>query len=469
MRSLLIFLHIILVIVTDLSVNGHPDSDRQNDQVYDQYYYYDDEYYYADELATGSRKQQPTNSPSSTKATEEKDDSLSEAKEAIAQYDIDELVKAWREYMEEKDDKEQTEETAPPSNPRRRPSGRRRPADPSGNRRPANRHRLRPTGGQRGGFAGDDYDEPIHTAPPRRRRPTSISDYDDSFLTGPPRRRRPFVDQTAPRRRRPSQPRQGRPRTRTTTTTLPPPTAQDDLYYDDNLYYDDLYDSKFNKKDYESEYECAPLDQTYSTPDPVQCDKYYECNIKGEEKEKLCIDGYVYDINAQHCDYPSKVNCTGRPKLQPPQPAKNCPRQNGFFPFPAEESCQKFWDCRGGRAYLQQCAAGVIFDPKIDACTTPDQSARPECAAGKVLGFECPKYDNEEILRFGNHDRLASPTSCQQFFSCLRTGQPRLGACPKKTVFNEATGHCDDPANVKGCENYWKDKEEEDFNDYYDY
>ena len=52
--------------------------------------------------------------------------------------------------------------------------------------------------------------------------------------------------------------------------------------------------------------------------------------------------------------------------------------------------------CLLGRAYLQQCAAGVIFDPKIDACTTPDQSARPECAAGKVLGFECPKYDNEE-------------------------------------------------------------------------
>ena len=52
-----------------------------------------------------------------------------------------------------------------------------------------------------------------------------------------------------------------------------------------------------------------------------------------------------------------------------------------------------------GRAYLQQCAAGVIFDPKIDACTTPDQSARPECAAGKVLGFECPKYDNEEYAK----------------------------------------------------------------------
>ena len=54
------------------------------------------------------------------------------------------------------------------------------------------------------------------------------------------------------------------------------------------------------------------------------------------------------------------------------------------------------------------------------------------------------------VLRFGNHDRLANPQDCQQFFSCLRTGQPRLGACPKKTVFNQATGHCDDPNNVKG-------------------
>ena len=44
--------------------------------------------------------------------------------------------------------------------------------------------------------------------------------------------------------------------------------------------------------------------------------RYYECNIKGEEKEKLCDDGYVFDISAQHCDYPSKVNCTGRPKLR---------------------------------------------------------------------------------------------------------------------------------------------------------
>ena len=46
------------------------------------------------------------------------------------------------------------------------------------------------------------------------------------------------------------------------------------------------------------------------------------------------------------------------------QVSKNCPRANGFFAFPAEESCQKFWDCRGGKSYLQECPVGVIFDPK---------------------------------------------------------------------------------------------------------
>ena len=54
------------------------------------------------------------------------------------------------------------------------------------------------------------------------------------------------------------------------------------------------------------------------------------------------------------------------------------------------------------------------------------------------------------VLRFGNHDRLSNPINCQQFFSCLRTGEPRLGACPKNTVFSSRTGHCADPASVPG-------------------
>lgn len=217
------------------------------------------------------------------------------------------------------------------------------------------------------------------------------------------------------------------------------------------------------------DYDCPPREESYRNPDDKQCDKYYECNIKGEEKEKLCPDGLVFESKSENCDYPAKVNCTGRETLQTPIPAKNCPRANGFFAFPANESCQKFWDCRGGQSYLQVCPTGVIFDPKIDACVTPDQSNRPECAAGKFLGFECPTYGPDDVLRFGNHERLPHPTDCQKFFSCLKSGQgPRLGACPRNTVFSFEAGSCSEPATVPGCETYWTDKAEEELDyEYY--
>jgi len=219
------------------------------------------------------------------------------------------------------------------------------------------------------------------------------------------------------------------------------------------------------------EYECSPREESYFEPDEQQCDKYFECNIKGEIKEHLCPDGFTFDITLEKCDYPVKVNCSTRPNLQDPQPSTNCSRANGFFPWPANISCQNFWDCREGRAYKQTCPVGVIFDPLLNTCATPDQSTRQECKEGEsnFLGFTCPQYTEESILKFGNHDRLAHPDNCLQYFSCLKSGEPRLATCPRKKVFNNATGQCTDPKNVPGCETYWIDKlkGEEDY--YYDY
>merc|ERR1712072_932062 len=151
MKSILIY-NIILVIVIDLSVNGHPSPDRQNEQLYE-YYYYDDDYYYNDEL-TGSRNTErpaaTTSTQSTVKPTDNQPDSLSEAKEAIAQYDFDELVKAWREYMEEKEHKENQRKEPSSSSNLPTPTGRRRPVEETGRRRPGNRHRLRPTGQRQG-------------------------------------------------------------------------------------------------------------------------------------------------------------------------------------------------------------------------------------------------------------------------------------------------------------------------------
>jgi len=222
------------------------------------------------------------------------------------------------------------------------------------------------------------------------------------------------------------------------------------------------------------EYECPPRsDVSYYLPDDGQCDKYLECNIKGELREHLCPDGFVFDITLEKCDYPVKVNCSTRPELQEPQPSVNCSRANGFFPWPAKISCQNFWDCREGTAYKQTCPVGVIFDPNLNACATPDQSSRTECTEGtdSFFGFQCPRYTPDSVLKFGNHDRLPNPENCQQYFTCLRTGGPRLANCGRKKVFNNATGQCGDPKGVPGCETFWIDKLKEEGEDeeyYYD-
>jgi len=223
------------------------------------------------------------------------------------------------------------------------------------------------------------------------------------------------------------------------------------------------------------EYECPPRDDvSYYLPDKLQCDRYLECNIKGQLRPHLCPDGFVFDISLEKCDYPVKVNCSTRPQLQEPQPSVNCSRANGFFPWPSNISCQNFWDCREGTAYKQTCPVGVIFDPGLNACATPDQSSRKECTEGRnsFLGFQCPTYTQNSVLRFGNHDRLPDPDDCQKYFTCLRTGGPRLANCGRKKVFNNVTGQCGDPKDVPGCETYWIDKLKEEGEDeeyYYDY
>ncbi len=63
-------------------------------------------------------------------------------------------------------------------------------------------------------------------------------------------------------------------------------------------------------------YECPPREESYRIADPKQCDKFEECNIKGEKKVLLCPDGLVFDVKSEHCDYPAKVNCTGRPDMR---------------------------------------------------------------------------------------------------------------------------------------------------------
>jgi len=206
---------------------------------------------------------------------------------------------------------------------------------------------------------------------------------------------------------------------------------------------------------------CQPRNVTYKIADSAQCDKYHDCTKGGKLLERLCDDGFVFSEEIHACDYPHNVNCSARPALQPSRSINpDCPRSNGFYPFPPAESCQKFYHCLEGKAYEKTCAEGVIFDPSKGTCIHPDLSKRPDCAARSVLNFTCPNYGKKFVrLRFGDHDRLPHTTNCRKFFICLSDGKPRIGGCPLGKVFNPKLGVCDSPKRVPECKDYYGKKD----------
>jgi len=205
---------------------------------------------------------------------------------------------------------------------------------------------------------------------------------------------------------------------------------------------------------------CSPTPNGYSIADPHQCDRYLRCFPDGHAQVSLCPDGLVFNKKQGACDYMAKTSCAGRPLLQPPTGSGSCPRANGFFPLPAEESCSQYVVCHGGSSHLQACGSGAVFDTQLATCVHPDQTTRAGCTAEELYRFQCPIYKGQR-LRFGNHDRLPHPTDCALFYICLENGQPRLSGCPRPTVFNPATGICAASKRVAGCEDYYMPEEEE--------
>lgn len=204
--------------------------------------------------------------------------------------------------------------------------------------------------------------------------------------------------------------------------------------------------------------ECTPKIGRYSVEDPVQCDKYYECDTNGVLHPKLCEDGLVYDIPGKSCNHPQRVECAARTgALQEPIPTPGCPRLNGYFHPEEPERCNEYTTCVDGNPTPGKCSTGVVWSPAILACTRPDQSKRPECVAAfqAKLEFTCPFARK---LRFGNHDRLAHPHDCGKFYVCFPGGNFNKAACDKPMVFDESTGSCKAAEEVPGCEDYNKEE-----------
>jgi len=189
--------------------------------------------------------------------------------------------------------------------------------------------------------------------------------------------------------------------------------------------------------------------------DAEQCDKYYQCE-DGVAKEKLCPDGLVFleaGSSIEKCEFPFAVDCSGRPKLQPSQPALNCPRKNGYFAHENEKICDKFFFCVDGSYNAITCPAGLVFNNATGTCTWPDQAKKNYCSSGELFDFTCPATGD---LGEAIHPRYADPKDCQAFYVCIDGKIPRKGGCSVGTVFNEQSGQCDKPKNVPECKDWYK-------------
>jgi hypothetical protein len=227
------------------------------------------------------------------------------------------------------------------------------------------------------------------------------------------------------------------------------------------------------------EFKCRPgSDGLFAHPE--YCDRYFECQNGQLIKKKLCSDGLGFDPEKSPeedpCDHIHNIKdkCKTRPKLQKPQPGDGfCPRQNGVYPSPDPSECGSFYSCLNGVGSLMQCADGLHFDPDIGTCVWARESSRKGCLSalkraqqaeaatkkpfqnanddvkeGQSLpnGFKCPGG------KLGIHPALPHPDSCRLYYVCLNGVTPNEAGCVSGLVFNKDTAKCDDPQNVRGCE-----------------
>lgn len=190
-------------------------------------------------------------------------------------------------------------------------------------------------------------------------------------------------------------------------------------------------------------------------PDAEQCDKYYDCQ-DGKMTEKLCPDGLVFnDFSPQHekCDLPFGIDCSKRPKLQPPKPSLHCPRMHGYFAHEDRAICNKFYYCVEGKFNAIECPDGLVFSEKTGICNWPDEAQKSGCGSKELFNFTCPVVD-ETIA--ATHPRYADPDDCQFFYVCINGQTPRRNGCKLGQVFNDETKKCDWVRMVPECKDFYK-------------
>jgi len=188
-------------------------------------------------------------------------------------------------------------------------------------------------------------------------------------------------------------------------------------------------------------------------PDPVQCDKYYECVAEVPE-EKFCPDGLLFDAsdpNSELCDYPFNVDCGDREFVQEPEPDldSRCFRANGFFNHEDDNVCNKYYNCVHGYPHPYDCPPPLIFDEGQGTCVRETQASQfaKKCekntTKASIEGFSCP--DEETLGPNGQplaHPSFPHPVSCRLFLTCEFMTNLKEFGCQEGQVFHPDLKKC---------------------------
>ncbi|KAL2724827.1 hypothetical protein V1477_018688 [Vespula maculifrons] len=196
-----------------------------------------------------------------------------------------------------------------------------------------------------------------------------------------------------------------------------------------------------------------------------------------ESKHKLSVDNdqtLLYEGVGSESTKPRKerILFLSQPILKvahyDPQLGVQCPNleSTGQFVYPPD--CKFFVNCWKGRAFVQPCAPGTLFNPETLECDFPHKvkcygieisdltrysnaySLKTDAERGKLQKPKCPSHVTGLI---------AHPTNCAKFLQCAN-GITFEKDCGPGTVFNPTISVCDWPYNVKGCEDALKSKED---------
>ncbi|KAL9953227.1 hypothetical protein ACROYT_G040607 [Oculina patagonica] len=260
--------------------------------------------------------------------------------------------------------------------------------------------------------------------------------------------------------------------------------------------------------------------------DPKDCAAFYQCS-RGSAFRKHCLRGQVFNDILKTCDSPMNFPCRqrslisvlGPSKERTVQPVVNPITQHdqpelsqstlqkvddtfcndkfdGFFEDP--NNCTVFYQCLKGKATKRHCLKGMVFNPLLKTCDTPQDF--PCRTAGGVDGVQIenntpevkpsPRKElnsdggqslinlaasakpgingmtpvkppvvksednangvivDKEFCLDRSNGNYADPYDCSGFYTCTE-GETIKESCPRRLKYNYSTGECDWPFNVK--------------------